>query len=95
MNCDENQDKFFTKIYEKHFKIGNDEFDATFVDATLRFKESCNLFVSCEKSPILQSIEMTKRMNGFFKFFGEGSLSRFDDQKPDDTSCLIKRSNWL
>jgi len=91
MNCDENQDKYMTKVYEKEVREGDDVFNATFVDTNLRSSDVCKIYLSCEKSPLMQSLESTKSLIGYWKFFGEGNLSQKDEDEPDNLSCWLIR----
>ena len=91
MNCNKDQHMFVKKVYEKEVTEAKKTFNATIADANLRTLDSCDIFVSCEKSPLMQSLESTKSLRGFFKFLGEGNLSQENDEDPEDLSCIIIR----
>ncbi len=95
VNCSADQEKFMTEIYEKEVNIGGDKFNATFIDTNLRNSDSCAIFTSCWKSPLFQSLQSTKTLRGFMKFFAEGSLSQGNPDEPENTSCSLKRPSSL
>lgn len=68
---------------------------ATAVDMTIDEQSACSIFSSCYKSDLYQSIEATKKLTGFFRFMGEGSISQRDNDHPEDTSCKLTRPHRL
>ena len=95
LNCSPDQDKFINRVYEKEVNISGDIFNATYVDTNIKNIDSCNIFTSCWKAPLFQSLQSTKSLRGFVKFFAEGSLSQKDPDEPDNKSCELIRSDCL
>lgn len=91
MACSENQEAYYQRVYEKEVHEGDDVFNATWVDVNIRADDACKVYLSCEKSPLMQSLESTKNLVGYYKFFGEGSLSQKDEDEPDNKSCGLNR----
>jgi hypothetical protein len=91
LTCSENQDVFFTKVYEKEVRVGDNVFNATWVDANISADASCRIYLTCEKSPLMQSMEATKNIIGYWKFFAEANLSQKDDDEPENLSCGLIR----
>lgn len=62
----------------------------TAVDINLAFDAGCDVFTSCHKSALFQTLEATKNIIGFYKFLGEGNTSQIPDDESDQ-SCILKR----
>jgi hypothetical protein len=90
MNCNPNQEDYILKVYDKDYTIDNKKITVTAVDYKFNRLNSCGTFKSCRKNGLIQTLEATKNFVGFYKFFGEGSVSQVPED-PKDESCNLKR----
>ena len=87
MNCNPKQEDFITNVYDKEYIVENKKVTATAIDYNFNRPASCAMFKSCRKNGMFQTLEATKNFVGFFKFFGEGSVSQVPED-PKDLSYL-------
>ena len=78
-----------TRFYTKDYIVQEKTITATAIDINLFFDDACASFMSCFKSAIFQTLEATKNIIGFYKFFGEGGVSQVNEDDPTDKSCKV------
>ena len=78
-----------TRFYTKEYIVQDKKVEATAIDINIFFDDACASFLSCYKSAIFQTLEATKNIIGFYKFFGEGGVSQVNEDNPDDQSCKL------
>ncbi len=90
MNCDMKQSEFIRDIGQHEYHVNGKKFNATSILYNVSNQDTCKIFENCVKNPFFQLLEATKNKSGFFKFIGEGSVTKIpDDEK--DLSCKLKR----
>lgn len=85
LNCHPSQEDYIKKVYDKQYTVNNKKITATAIDYKLNRPTSCAMFKSCRKNGMFQTLEATKNFVGFFKFFGEGSISQVPDDLNDES----------
>lgn len=88
LNCSTNQEDFVTNVHDKEYTVDNKQVTFTAIESKLAFDASCGSFMSCYKSALFQTLEATKNLIGFYKFFGEGNLTQIPDDEKDE-SCKL------
>lgn len=76
IHCSTDQERYIKDITYKDYHVKDKVINAITVSYTLDRNDSCGVFKSNHKMPLMQQLEQTKTIQGFFKFFGEAALGQ-------------------
>lgn len=83
IHCSPDQEKYIGDIEYKDYHVKDKTINAITVNYALDMDDACGVYKSNHKIPLMQQLEQTKTIQGFFKFFGEGALGQ-TPLSPDD-----------